>query len=320
MNPAISVVIPTCRRNDLLERCLRSLARIRIEADGVELIVVDDAASGDTQWLVARLGAELGIAVRYFATRTQYGPATARNIGWRAAKAPVVAFTDDDCIPQHGWLATGMALIDSGADAVAGRVVVPLGPRPTDAQRNLAGLETAEFVTANCFCRREALEQIGGFDENYRLAWREDSDLHFALLAAGCKIERDERAVVLHPAQPARWGTSISQQCKASYDALLYKKYRREFLERIDWAPAAYYFQTTALVVFAAMLPFAPTLAAAAGAMWIAMTVRLAAIRLRGNSLAAGHVAEMLVTSAIIPTLSLFWRVRGAIRHRVLFY
>jgi hypothetical protein len=62
-----------------------------------------------------------------------------------------------------------------------------------------------------------------------------------------------------------------------------------------------------------------PPLAFGAGA-WTALTGVFAARRLRGTSRAPAHVAEMVLTSTIIPPLSLFWRMRGAVRHRVLFW
>src|SRR5690606_30571680 len=115
----------------------------------------------------------------------RHGPAAARNVGWRAARCEVVAFTDDDCIPDPGWLAAGTRAVEQGFAAATGRVVVPLPDAPTDYERDAAGLARAEFVTANCFCRRSVLEALGGFDERFSAAWREDSDLHFALLRAG---------------------------------------------------------------------------------------------------------------------------------------
>ena len=66
-----------------------------------------------------------------------------------------------------------------------------------------------------------------------RAAWREDSDLQFALMRAGLAIARADDAMVLHPVRPARWGVSMLQQKKSQFDALLYKKHRTLFRERI---------------------------------------------------------------------------------------
>jgi GT2 family glycosyltransferase len=158
-----------------------------------------------TRKQVEELAAQVATAVRYVPVRGNHGPAAARNVGWRAAGAPLVAFTDDDTVPGKDWLAAGLAAFDSDPEvaAVTGRTVVPLPPRPTDYQRNEAGLESAEFITADCFCRRDVLEAVGGFDERFTDAWREDSDLHFALLERGAKVVRADKAVVVHPVRPA---------------------------------------------------------------------------------------------------------------------
>jgi hypothetical protein len=54
-------------------------------------------------------------------------------------------------------------------------------------------------------------------------------------------------------------------------------------------------------------------------ALWAVLTARFCLTRLRGTSRAPRHLAEMIVTSALIPPLALFWRLRGALRFRVLF-
>ena len=235
----------------------------------------------------------------------------------------MIAFTDDDTVPDPGWLTAGAGAFerDPSLAAVTGRVVVPLPPQPTDYERNEFGLEGAEFVTANCFCRREALEAVGGFDERFPAAWREDSDLHFSLLEQGAKVVKAPAAVVVHPVRPAAWGVSLRQQKKSQYDALLYKKHPHWYRRRIRaWPPLDYYGVLLAVLVGvgAAFLGM-PRLALAAAVAWAALTGRFAARRLRGTSHAPRHVAEMLFTSVLIPPLSVFWRVYGAARYRVPF-
>lgn len=187
--------------------------------------MADDAAGGENRAQVDQRAARSTVPVRYVTPTTAHGPAAARNAGWTAAHGEIVAFTDDDCKPDPHWLAEGVASIDEGAGAASGRVVVPLPERPTDYERDAAGLERGEFVTANCFVRRSVLDAIGGFDERYAMAWREDSDLQFTLLERGYWIVRADRAVIFHPVRPAAWGVSIRQQRMSLFNALLYKKF-----------------------------------------------------------------------------------------------
>src|SRR5947209_16629356 len=99
-----SVVIPTCRRPALLGRCLDALAAQTLPPEDYEILVADDAADDATRARVESFAARVPVAVRYLAVSDTHGPAAARNVGRRAARAPVVAFTDDDTIPDPGWL------------------------------------------------------------------------------------------------------------------------------------------------------------------------------------------------------------------------
>jgi len=316
--PWISVVIPTYHRPDLLRRCLEALFEQTLPRSAYEIVVSDDAASAATHQLVESWSSQ-GVAVRYAAVRGTHGPAAARNQGWRAARAEIIAFTDDDCVPDRRWLERGLTALDA-ADAVAGRIVMPLSSTPTDYERNAAGLAGAAFATANCFCRRAALEAVGGFDERFTSAWREDSDLQFSLLEHGFRVRTAPEAVVVHPIRPAPWGISLTQQQKSRFEALLYANHPTLYRERIHSTPWRYYAMVGTLVgAIAAALVGRRQAALTLGGTWVGMTGRFCAERLNGTSRAAPHVAEMAVTSAVIPLLSIYWRLRGALQYRVRF-
>jgi GT2 family glycosyltransferase len=255
-------------------------------------------------------------------TVRQLLPAAARNAGWRAAVGEAIAFTDDDCMPRPDWLRAGLAAMRDGIDGASGRVVVPLPDDPTDYELDAAGLERGEFVTANCFYRREALERVGGFDERFTAPWREDSDLYFTLLEQGASFVEAPQAVVVHPVRPAGWGISLKQQRKSFFNALLYKKHPRLYRERIQaTAPIRYYAATTAILSAAAAVASGrrgPALLA--GGVWAFLVARFCQERLARTSRAPGHVAEMAVTSALIPTAAVYWRLRGALSFRVGFW
>ena len=316
-----SVVVPTYRRSDLLDRCLEALAAQEIDPSACEIIVADDAASGATRQQVEGWAGLCAIPIRYACPDASHGPAAARNAGWRASRGEVIAFTDDDCLPGPRWLSEGLAALADGAAAASGPVVVPIPERPTDYERDAAGLERAEFVTANCFVRRDVLAAVGGFDERYASAWREDSDLQFTLLARGDRIVRAPGAVVVHPVRPAPWGVSLRQQRKSQFNALLFKKFPESYRRRIRPSPPwDYYAMVAALATSAVTAVAGPRgIVPAAALVWAALTARFCVRRLRRNSLAPGHVAEMVVTSALIPPLSVFWRLYGAFKFRVFF-
>jgi glycosyltransferase involved in cell wall biosynthesis len=317
----VSVVVPTYRRPALLGRCLAALLAQDFDPSGYEIVVADDAASDDTRRQVEAAGAPASTRLRHLAVTGRHGPAAARNAGWRAATGEIIAFTDDDCVPDPRWLSAGVAALDDGAAAVSGRVVVPLPAVPSDYERDASGLERAEFVTANCFCRREALEAVGGFDERFAAAWREDSDLQFSLLRAGRRVGRAPAALVVHPVRPAPWGVSLGQQRKSLFDALLYKKHPEFYRGRIRSTPPWDYYAIVAALGLTALAAGSghPRLAWGSALAWSVLTARFCARRLQGTSREARHVAEMAATSALIPPLSVFWRLYGAWKFRVLF-
>jgi glycosyltransferase involved in cell wall biosynthesis len=325
--PRISVVIPTFKRPDLLCRCLAAVLAQRLERAAFEVIVVDDGQTADTQAVVDAFRTRPDAPVlRYIRPRQGQGPAVARNVGWRAAYGRVIAFTDDDTVPDPDWLAHGERALVAGLVAVCGRVSVPRpesrnGDLPTDHELMTRGLETAEFVTANAFVRRSALLAVGGFDERFRRAWREDSDLQFRLLRDAGPVGRSDDAVVLHPVRPERWGVCLRQQKNVFFDALLYKKHPRLYRERILRRPPWDYYGIVALTLAAPALWMADIAGSAATSLALALVgvLRLAVRRLRATARTPEHVVEMVLTSALIPYLAVYWRLRGAIHFRVLF-
>ncbi|HKO88442.1 MAG TPA: glycosyltransferase [Burkholderiales bacterium] len=321
--PRVSVVVPTCGRPVLLQRCLIALRHQRLPAAEYEIIVVDDGWSDDTLALVTRMARESAQTfIRYLRSPSpRGGPAAARNVGWRKAQADVIAFTDDDTVPSRNWLAEGLKAMQAQHAAVTGKVKVPLPPEPTDWELNTAGLDTAEFVTANCFVRRTALELVDGFDERFRRPWREDSDLQFSLLRSGQYIGTAPEALVLHPVRPAPWGVSLKTQKNNFFEALLFKKHPALYRHRIaSHGPWSYYFAVFLLgLALIGLIADTESLAGFALLAWATWTAHFTYRRLRHTQRSWRHIAEMLVTSALIPPVAVFWRIAGAFKFRVRF-
>jgi glycosyltransferase involved in cell wall biosynthesis len=315
----ISVVIPTYKRPALLKNCLDALRRQTLSKGEFEVIVVSDGPDQETQMLLESMKEEAP-EFRYAALPGKKGPAAARNLGWKTARASIIAFTDDDCLPDSNWLKAALGEFRTLSDMVfSGRVIVPLPEYPTDHELNTANLQTAEFITANCFCTKAALEKAGGFDERYGLAWREDSDLQFRFIELGIPIRKMETAIVVHPVRKAPWGFSMKEQKKGFYNALLYKKYPKFYRQKIQPAPAWDYYVMIAciLVAIAAALATWWVVALTSLLIWVILMTRFILKRLAKTSRRAGHVREMIITSLAIPFLSVYWQLYGAVKYRV---
>jgi GT2 family glycosyltransferase len=320
-SPSISVVIPTHGRPELLRRCLSALLAQEDPPEPVEIVVVEDGGPGESARVVRDLQiAAPDAALRYLAVE-QGGPGAARNAGVRLATGAVIAFTDDDTIPDRHWLREGARALETGADAVTGRTVVPLSDRPTDAEANVQGLERATFATCNVLVTREWLDRVGGFDPRFRRAYREDSDLEFRLLDAGARITRANDAIVVHPPRAERPFASLRQQRNQFFDALLYRKHPAHFRASIRKRPPIGYYAIGLgqAVSVLALLAGRPRLAGLATGIWLPLVGQFLAQRSRDRSRRPSHVGELALTSALIPPLAIYWRLRGAWAFRVPF-
>lgn len=318
----VSVVIPTYNRPDLLHRCLQKLVNQNFEKNEYEIIVVSDGPDETTKLKVSEYKESL-VSVLYCSLHNKEGPAAARNLGWKSAKSILVAFTDDDCLPDRNWLSEIWNLYKCEAYiAYTGKVIVPITKPPTDFELNTSKLEVAEFVTANCICTKEALIKVEGFDEQFKAAWREDSDLHFKLLKHNIPIHKNDKAIVVHPVRKTMWGISIKEQKKSLYNALLYKKHPHLYSERIKANPNWLYYKI--IFLFAAGIILLATgytkLSLPAFAGWLILTALFVARRLKNTSHSFSHVTEMIATSLVIPFLSVFFTLYGACKFRVLFF
>jgi len=317
----VSVVVPTYRRRALLRRCLHALSRQTLPEGQFEVIVADDEASEYTEREIYHLAQVVPFRLRYVAVTATQGPAAARNAGARSATFSVLAFTDDDCVPDPRWLEEGLKLFHAGALVVAGAIRMPISENPTDFERNEARLAECEFVTANCFVRRDVFWDEGGFDESFTCAWREDSDLFFRFLKRGISPVQVRSAVVIHPVRRAPWGVSVAQQRKIMFDALLFKKHRELYRRKIRRAPPWSYYATVLSFLSAVSAFFVSQDQAALLFLsaWGALTVKFFLARIFPTRKSLEHIAEMACTSILIPFLSVFWRLYGAFRFRVAF-
>jgi glycosyltransferase involved in cell wall biosynthesis len=328
----VSIVIPTYKRPDYLFRCLEALWKQDFPFSRYEVIVVSDGHDEETLFVLEGSKGP-GPAFGLYSLPVRKGPAAARNEGWRKAHGELILFTDDDCVPSPSWVSSYWGAYESykGQDRLAwifgeslafrGPLSVPCPKRPTDHERNTMGLEKAEFVTANCGCTPAALKAIDGFDESFTMAWREDSDLEFKLLEQKIPIINVPGARVTHPVRRAMWGISLKEQKKSLFNALLYKKhpdlFRRKIYSRPFWDYYIMVFLLVAAVV--AVITSHLLVAAAAGGGWLLMTLGFTMRRLRGASLSVSHILEMLLTSMLIPFLSVYWTIYGAVRFKTFF-
>lgn len=305
-----TLVIPTIGRDSL--QCL--LIALSRSAGPVPppIVVVDDRPGPPSP---LKMDGNLPVRVLRSGGR---GPATARNVGWRAAATRWVCFLDDDVVPEPDWhsalhidLKAADAAGASGSQAV---IEVPTHRRPTDDERRTARLSTARWITADMAYRRDMLTAVGGFDERFPRAYREDSDLAVRIVTAGGTILRGERRST-HPVAPATWRSSVRAQIGNRDNALLRRKYGRSWRSRIGEGPGRLPAHSATTLAGAGALGAAALrrrrAARRAGALWLLFTTEFTARRWLSGAHTAAEALRLSLSSAVIPPVAVAHRLIG---------
>jgi GT2 family glycosyltransferase len=174
-----------------------------------EVVLVDDGSEQPVEAVVGALEAP-PYALRVLRTERNAGPAHARNVGWQATTAPILAFLDDDCIPEAGWLEAGLVALTTqpSVGVVQGRTTTPAGVGVDGLDDwwiwRIVEKPEPEFMACNIFYRRQAFEETGGFDEAIGW-WGEDTAAAWRVLDAGWDRGFAGQAVVTHPVERRGW-------------------------------------------------------------------------------------------------------------------
>jgi len=195
-SPAVSVIVPAFNAAATIGDTLAALAEQDLE-EPFEVLVVDDGSDDATARVVEGAPGNVRLSSHRWG-----GPGPARNAGAAAARAPVLAFTDADCIPTPSWLRQGLLALES-ADLVQGAVQPDPNARrrPFDRTIWVVG-ETGLYECANLFARRELFERLGGFDDwlGARIGKPLAEDAWFGWRArrTGARSAFERRALVHH--------------------------------------------------------------------------------------------------------------------------
>ena len=193
------MVVATHNRRQLLTRLLESLAATDFDRAALEVVVVDDASTDGTFDDLASIARDCSLTLHAHRLEHQSGPAVARNAGWRRATAPLVAFTDDDCIADRGWLTALVKAAELGADFVQGTTLPDPDQERGPFSHTMSVTEpSGRYDTCNMLYRRSLLESLGGFDESFRYPYGEDTDLGLRALTAGATFAFAADALVHH--------------------------------------------------------------------------------------------------------------------------
>ncbi|KAF1709229.1 glycosyl transferase [Pseudoxanthomonas kalamensis DSM 18571] len=230
VTPRASVVIPVYNQLAHTLACLHALADHPPQA-ACEIIIIDDGSSDRSgEWLPRIEG------LRYHRRAENGGFVAACNDGAAVARGEYVVFLNNDTVPQPGWLDALLATFETHPDAglVGAQLLYPDGrlqeaggqvfadgsgwnrgrfESPDDPR--YACLREVDYCSGAAIAVPRALfSRLGGFDTRYAPAYYEDTDLAFAVRAAGRRVLYQPLARVVH-AEGATAGTDTGQGIKA---------------------------------------------------------------------------------------------------------
>lgn len=224
-----------------------------------EIIIVDDGSKDGTEKMMKRFKSKPTLR---FLHQKNEGPAVARNRGIGAARGRIIAFTDDDCQPSPDWVESIVRSMH-GADGIEGKTTSPWSGKLTPFTRLNRNERGGHFSTCNIAYKRDVLEDIGGFYEEFDKPYREDSDLAFSVIEKGYKIKFDKHVVVEHPAYRQNFKSFLKERLKYDMDPLLFKRHPELFKRHMVPIPSGHFtpFYVLLSVVFTIGLLFHPSLA-----------------------------------------------------------
>jgi len=219
----ITVIAATYNRCESLKAMLQALSEQDFSPSRFEVLVINDGSTDATISVLESMQAQVPYVLHYF-SQANKGPAAARNTGIRKAKGCIVAFTDDDCLPQPTWLSEVWASMnDTGLMGVQGSTYTdrPLVTPLTHQIDNVRG--NASVPTCNAAYRLAALKAVQGFDEAFPYPHNEDADLAWRIEKLGAIGFNPGMSVYHPPRKDQFWKVAHRMKIMESEFRLFYK-------------------------------------------------------------------------------------------------
>lgn len=235
MNYTVSIVICTYNRAPFLKRTLNSLANLNYK--NFEIVVVNGPSTDETEDVLEPFQNSIKIL-----KNPQTNLSISRNIGIKASAGDIIAFIDDDAIPDPNWLNDILALYtDPNIGGVGGKVY---GPGDDHFQFeggyvNFWGESNVHYYGAdfndpkgtrynmmlgtNCTFRRQAIVAIGGFDEYYEY-FHDESDACLRMVRSGFKILNHPKAFIHHEFAKSHIRESTFDGCHLNWYPIIKNK------------------------------------------------------------------------------------------------
>ena len=323
--PDVTVAIATYERAGYVADLLQALEQQTVGLEHFEVVVSDDGSNDDTWATLADAAASSPLRLRVLRlSRTGGNPARARNQASSRGRAPIVAFTDDDCVPTAGWIGGLLAAFGTGVDVVQGMVVAKpdelavAGPW----HKTLWVTNSSPwFETANIAYRRSVFDRLDGFDEDDGVtrrpggqAFGEDVLLGGRAMELGAQRVFAADAVVHHRCIPGSYAEYLESRRRAVGFPALAKRssvVRRHLVAGVFLTRRNAAFDTAVACIVLAVARRRPRWLLPT--LWYVGTIWREADA-RSNALALSRARRLLQLS-YGDAVGLAWLLRGSARH-----
>lgn len=245
--PQVSIIIPVYNHFVHTYNCLESISKLS-EKTTFEVIVIDDCSTDDTQKLIKKIS-----GITYHRQKENGGFIESCNTGAKMAKGQYLMFLNNDTVVYDNWLDSLLAVFETYSDAglVGSKLVYPnnqlqeaggiifsdasgwnygrLG-KPDEPQYN--HIREVDYCSgASILIEKHLFEQLGRFDERYKPAYYEDTDLAFAVRNIGKKVYYQPASKVTH-FEGISSGTDLTQGTK-KYQVVNQEKFKQKWADQL---------------------------------------------------------------------------------------
>jgi glycosyltransferase involved in cell wall biosynthesis len=312
----------------LLRDCLTCLLNQTYPQDAYEIIVVDDGSTDGTDALLHEMAAKPGPRVRHF-RQDNKGSAAARNLGISQAPGEIIASIDDDCVATECWIEDAVPHFADGDIVGVQGQTLPAEPvrlhffPPRFSYTIEVTKEVPNHPTCNVFYRKQAILDVGGFNEKFKMTGAEDADLAFRIERKG-KVVFDPDVLVYHAVFYDTLTDRLRFMKRYQYEPILIKEYphlRKDlmfgFIYSKEVVHAPFFFLAAlagllSAVVGASLLP-----AAILALIWLA-------VYLWSNVFVDRNIRLFPIRTALFPiklllhSTKLYYHMLGSARYRTL--
>lgn len=310
--PRISVAISTYQRASMLSRLFDALSRQTLPTEEFEVVIVDNGSDPETAEAIEKLAPSSGLRLHALRVEQNRGPTPARNLAWREALAPLIAFTDDDCAPAPEWLENGLKALTTNDAVIVGRTLpdpnLPIGPF----SRTIRVNDVNWLPTCNVFYRRDDLEAVDGFDESFLEPGGEDTDLAFRVRnQRGRPFAFAHEALVYHDVRPSRFIDAAKESFRWTGAPRFFRLHpdgRSRLHRGIFWKPSH---PKVIVAAFGLLLAILDRRALVLTLPWLYYRIRVRRPQGRRRQLLSALPGTFVVD--LFETIAM---IRGSIRHR----